>query len=107
MNGVVLTFESGMTSGAFEDGISGSWAAEAQRGGVPYAEGSGATPLDAVMSLAQQLAAMISADRVAVALARVEDAVFEAEVALTPEQIAAKERVALRRAEQAAAGGDA
>jgi hypothetical protein len=102
MNGVVLTFEGGAASGAFEDGHDGSWTAEAQRNGVPYAEGTGDNPLNAVMALAQQLAQLVSTERAEVALVRLDEAEVAAEARLTPEeQLAiadAKQRLAARRA---------
>ena len=99
MNGVVLTYEPGSTSGAYEDGIDGVWTAEAQCGGVPIAEGVGDNPLNAVMALAITLAGAVSGELTRIAVERVEAAQFEAEMALTPEQIAAKERLAERRAQ--------
>jgi hypothetical protein len=104
VNGVVLTFENGMTSGAFEDATDGAWIAEAQRHGVPYAEGTGDSPLNAVMALAQALAGMVSEERTERALERLDEAQTAFEVALTPEQAAevaaAKARLAERRAAQ-------
>jgi hypothetical protein len=98
---VVLVFEGGHASGAFEDGSDGSWVAEARRGGVPFAEGTGDNPLNAVTVLAQTLAQLVSTERAEVALDRVEDAAVEALAAMTPEeQLAvadAKERLRLRR----------
>ena len=93
MNGVVLMFE--------DDGH-GMWVAEAQRRGVPYAEASGDTPLNAVTALAQTLAAMVSDERASMALDRVETAQSDAAVTMTAEQAAevrrAKERLEAKRA---------
>lgn len=107
---VVVMFEGGHASGAFEDGHDGTWIAEARRGNVPFAEGSGDNPLNAVMALAQMLTTLVSTERAEVALERVDDAQVEALTELTPEAQAAvadaKQRLQARRDAAARGEGD-
>lgn len=107
MNGITLSFEGGYASGSFEDGHDGHWVAEARRGGVPYAEGTGENPLNAITALACVLDQLVSAERSEVALNRIDDAQVEALADMTPEQrdaiAAAKQRIADKRA---ARGGE-
>jgi hypothetical protein len=120
VTGVVLMFESGGASGAWEDGQDGTWSAEALNNGVPYAEGSGGSPLNAMTALAQALAAEVrtlrgdaAAERVADLAEGVEPFAPRAELLPddeAPEHVlaqrgAAKARLAAKRA-RASAGDD-
>lgn len=105
-DGIVLTMETGQ-AGAFEDWFNQIWTAEAYRGGNPVAEGSGSTPLDAVMALAQALCVKVNGEAIEYRLNAVEDAQAEAMANLTPAEQAAvaesRERINRKRAEARAA----
>lgn len=113
---VTLTME-GASAGAYEDGMAEVWTAEATRGRVPLAEGTGSTPAAALMVLAQALARMVGGQVDQAARDAVHswptpapDEVVEdgdgsgdvyAVVPVTPEALAAKERLAAKRAAEA------